>query len=491
MDGLESVFPVNDEIIVMIASTKLNMPHPSYDAREYNYEHPPLGKYILGWALNRDKEYDNTLLIPINLYVYSYLASTELREEQYALRMWTAVFGLLFLVALFFLAKELFNKQVGYVSVVFAGLSVGFINISHLVFQDALLPLFITMALLFALRYVKTNPSTKWKGIPLEFIYLGTCILFMGASLLTRMGQPPFFFAGLLIGFLAVRKGWIPIAIGTILMVAVFHRIYPLTIIGELAQDTYSGALIPQIHLALFRGALDMGSYTLAGGLVLAAIGWILTRPKFSISILRKKWESLENPHRVAFIVILVTLLAGLFTPLGTAPRYYMVFLILPFVYAAYALVKYTPKWGKIILIVLLIADGMLLAGASPDYKEYSLFPGSQPFMIEQGDEYKQFEKLLDTQGITEYFTNDARIILMDERAKPIPPFHKAYYLEAKCNGKFLTEQEGKLFIYNAEYAPIQGNKFLCPLLTLETLQKVEGMEDPFGFEWYRIERTS
>ncbi len=486
LDGMTTTFPVDDEIIVMVAATKLNTPHPGYDPREYNYEHPPLGKLLLGWALDKTKKYPNTAGIQINLYAYSYLASPELRDQLFSFRAWTAIIGILFLVALFFLGKELFDTRTGILAVLFAGISIGFINVSRIVFQDVFLPLFITLALLFAIRYAKGDLKHTWNGIPTPYFDLLLALFFMGASLLTRIGQPPFVLAGIILGLWGVKKKWLPFVIGTALMGAVILYIYPLQLILTLASQTYAGTFLQRVNLSIVTDTLNMTSYSFVGGILLTLAGGAWYHRK-KIPDVKKHIHALQPIHRITLAVMGITILAAVFTQLGLLSRYYIVFLILPLIYFSHAIRKYVPRQGKILLVVLLLLDCILLVSASPNLREYSLVPGMSPFIQDKGEEFHAFISLLAQQGVSEYFSNDARIVLMDPRARPVPPYHQKFILEARCNQKFFTEQKGKLLIYNPSYQPIGKNTFLCPLLTNQTLERVEGIHDPFGFEWYRI----
>lgn len=487
LDGHPSQFPAEDEVIVMVAATKLNTPHPLYDSREYNYEHPPLGKYILGWALDRGKEYYNTSLIPINLYVYSYLAATELRDQLPRFQAWAAIIGLLFLVALFFLGRELFDTRTGIFAAMLGGLSIGFINNSRIVFQDALLPLFLTLSIIFALRYVKGNLSRTWRGIPTPYFDLTLSLLFLGASILTRIGQPPFFLLGMIIGLWGVRGKWTPFLIGSTIMGGLVLLVYPLELILALGRETYAGTFLQVVNGSILTDLLSMTSYSFIGGILLALGGGILYHQRKKIN-LKEKFHALNSTHRLALGMVGITFLAAVFTQLGFLARYSMVFLIIPLVYGAHAIRKYVPAWGKIIIVGLLLLDCIILVGASPDMRTHTLFPEGNPYLPDHGEKYALFQKLLDEQGVKEYFTNDARIILMDPRARPVPPFHKRYDIGNKCDMEFLETQEGKLLLYNPSYQPIGKNTFLCTLLTHERLTPVQGIVDPMGLEWYRIQ---
>ena len=73
----------------------------------------------------------------------------------FAIRLISALLGILTIVVIFFLGKELFNKKVGLISSALISFSFWHLNLSRLGFRAILVPLILTLALYFLFRGIR------------------------------------------------------------------------------------------------------------------------------------------------------------------------------------------------------------------------------------------------------------------------------------------------------------------------------------------------
>jgi 4-amino-4-deoxy-L-arabinose transferase-like glycosyltransferase len=77
----------------------------------------------------------------------------------FAIRLTTAILGILTIICVYLLGKELFNEKIGLVSSALLSFSFWHINLSHLGFRAILTPLVLSLALYFLLRGLRTRKS--------------------------------------------------------------------------------------------------------------------------------------------------------------------------------------------------------------------------------------------------------------------------------------------------------------------------------------------
>ncbi len=281
--------PNDDEVYNFIAAIKLNTPHDNYDPRLFNYEHPFLGKKIMGLLVNPNENYHNTQIIAPNDYSHVYLTAPEIKSQEWGFRLMTALFGILFLIPVFLLARKMYNSSTALISVTLVAIGIGFINLSRITFQDAFLPFFLTFAIYFGYIYyaqkeTKENKFSKW-------ICLMYFFLFITASLLVRMGQPII----IAIAFLFVFRSQLPkfrwIFLVLILSAVVFYLGYGSEAFNSM-QTLRGERFVPlSINTQFIAGLFSQQNMTF-GIFALAGVILLLLKKPISLPI---KWKKIRE----------------------------------------------------------------------------------------------------------------------------------------------------------------------------------------------------
>lgn len=155
--GIGAAFLERDETIYLISAIKLNHENP-YDARWYNYEHPPIAKWFLGFPTRSIKaDYSLTLSIPPEMYVFTYLAPY--KEVYKAVRRVSAVFGVFIVILIFLITKEIYGVKAGLWSTTVAALSFDLITYSRITYLDSTAIAFILATIYFYIKHIKTKKS--------------------------------------------------------------------------------------------------------------------------------------------------------------------------------------------------------------------------------------------------------------------------------------------------------------------------------------------
>ncbi len=477
-----------DEITNVIAAVKLNTPNQTYDARWYNYEHPFLGKKILGLLLE-PRAYYNTTIIPINLFVYNYLGVFEFRDQIERVKWMAALFGILLLIPVFLLGKLLFDWKTGLLAAVLVGLSVGFINLSRIVYQDAILPFFFFFTLYFAFAFIKTPRDKSWKNIRVRDIYFVLTLLFLGLSALVRVGQPFILAMSLLAGLFYTGEKIKKWAVGVVVVSIMVIFFYPFDAFLNLLFLHRSQFFPREVYLNVLVSFISQNSWmvvVLAGALVLFALQKIHKGTFFSTLSHWKK--NTLNLHRISFVVTLVGLITAILFVDGD-PRLYLVFFLLPLIYLSAFLIQKTGKKIKIIFIGAVIFDLFLLASAAPFFMQYTI-GGLQPDYIQDETSYVREAELFMQRMGSRYFTNDARIIADDSHAEAIPPYHDAYSIASICTPDFGANFAGTFLLYNKIAFSFEKTKYLCPYLS-GAVRQLKGLSETLKeeFELYEIRK--
>ena len=84
--------------------------------------------------------------------------------EPWVLRLPAAIFGILTVLGLYFLGRELFSKRVGWLAAFFMATSVWHIIFSRIGFRAVMAPLFLTWALFFFLRAMRESGEREAEG---------------------------------------------------------------------------------------------------------------------------------------------------------------------------------------------------------------------------------------------------------------------------------------------------------------------------------------
>ena len=459
-----SSIPNNDEIYNFVAAVKLNTAHPKYDPRYYNFEHPFLGKQLMGLLIDKDKNYSNTQNISVNLYVYNYLASLELREQENSFRAMTAFFGLLTIIPVFLIARKWYGKKTAVIAAGLFSISVGFINQARIAFPDAFLPFFLLMSIYFGMELFLSKPEDKMAGIPAKWIYWIALFVFLTAGFLVRTGQPLLVLGVLILIYGTKKHKLIKLTAMIPLLGAVVAWGYSLVAIDEMIklQSGYVSAF--ELKFNFLQGLFSLQGIAFAV-LLLAGIGmWFLHSKKLLSP--KQVWHEFHSLNEINqfFVMFIIFTSAGLmFSIAGSLPRYYQLFMVFPIILVAQFIAS--NQRGKLIPLlfcVLVIADIVLLFGVNPHFAEYSVV-GLQPVYIRSSEkEFSLLQEKLQAIGTEFYFTDSAPLIMRDLKAKPFPPPITKPYIERKfCHPDSFSQSESYIFVY-AHNEPLEENNYLC-----------------------------
>ena len=197
----------DDEIVTMISAIKLNISHPAYDPRLYVSTHPYLGKWLMASIIDKDADYTNIKAMPKDApgdWRLSYLTVKEVKNQEMRIRFISALFGILALIPVFLIGRELFGLKTGLLSAALVGLWSGFINLSRLQYQDATLPFFFFFSVYFQILFLKQPEQGKL--FSKETLFLFGVLVFLYLCFLIRIGQPLFLLASVVICILLKNR---------------------------------------------------------------------------------------------------------------------------------------------------------------------------------------------------------------------------------------------------------------------------------------------
>lgn len=458
--------PTDDEIIVMVAAAKLNTTHPSYDARYYNFEHPFLGKKILGlWINTQSKPLTETAAIPVNLFTYNYLAAEELREWEGSMRIINALFGIMALIPIFLIGRKWFGMRTGIMSVILFSIAIGQINLSRYLIQDGLLSFFYLSTVYFFLKYTDNLPG-KWKMIEMKNIYLAATLGMWVLSLLIRIQQPILLGMGMLIALIWLKQPIRAFVLGSILGIGIAIIAYTPTALMEMIEIKITNAVSENSGVYIWNvlaGMISQNSYT---ALVLLGIG-IMTayshKEKVAAAIESITRQPNNNPLTITVICLTSTpLLFSSVTSLGAIPRYFLIIFALPMIYLGNIAAHATTNSHKYLVSGVVLLDIALLFLVAPPFVEYSVL-GLQPiFLTDNTPNQSRVIPLLDSINVDRFFTNDPGLLLRNPRAAPLPPNMKAFGYYDLCDENFSRTFHKSIIVYRSP-EPFEESPFICP----------------------------
>ncbi len=462
-------FTNDDEFFNFISAVKLNIDHPAYDARLYNFEQPFLGKKLMGSLISHEKNYDNVKGITSNLYYYSYLGMPDIRSEEVSMRLIVALFGVLALFPLFAIGKFLFDTKTGIIAAAVGAISAGMINLSRVATQDGILPFFFLSTLYLGLEYFHAGDEKKW-GVKKSTLYGIGMGLFLLLSTLVRVGQPIILAVALLAIALRNRKKLLEcialiLAAGLAAYIGYSPRAISFFLGLEPTSTQFSG-----LHFEFISTFVGQNSYVFLGALALSII--LLIRHKiwdaFSFSHAREKtnewWGGISPRVQSALILTGVFFLALLLTDAGKQPRYAMVLFILPMILVigfAWKKIHTHPKLFLAIGLLFLIDAGLVYAN-HVELTEYRV-AGINPIYLAHDADRDKVLNFLESHEVPFYYTNDAWLMLRDPRAIPLPPRGQFFRESKNCDLDYFEQMEQSIVVYrNSTSDTVKDDRYLC-----------------------------
>jgi hypothetical protein len=462
--------PTDDEVIVMVAAAKLNTNHSEYDPRYYNFEHPFLGKKILGeWIGINSPTLTETSAIPVNLFAYNYLAAEELREWEWSMRIINAIFGLLMLIPLFLIAQKWFGARTGIMSIIIFSLSIGYINLSRYLIQDGILPFFYLFTIYFFLLYVD-NPSGEWRGIRKKNFYLIATIAMWVLALLIRIHQPLILGIAMLIALAWIKHPIKKMIIMSFIGLGIAAIAYTPTAILVMIRIKGANAVIKNSGLLaanVISGMISQNSIMVIGLIIMAIIALYLHREKWlqwiKLFVQRRTTNSVEV---AACWITLIPLIFSFFTSMGTIPRYFLLAFVFPMIYLGKIAAHASMDKQKYAIVGLVVADIVILALAAPSLMNYSV-AGMQPtFLIDETSHQLRVIPMLASLHVDRFFTNDAGLLFRNPRAAPLPPYSKWFAYHDLCNENFRQRFHKSVIVYRSNDS-FYESPFVCPFVKI------------------------
>ncbi len=537
--------PTDDEFYTMIPAVKLNVPHPNYDPRMFNFHHPFFGFKLMGALIDRGKAYTNTVNIPPNLLYWSYMAAPELRDEEKSMRFMTALFGMLLLIPVFLIGRELYGNIAGLLAASLTGISVGFINLSRVAFQDAFLPFFMFMAMYFGMKYLKADEKEKVLGVDKALVNMLLALVFLYLSFIVRIGQPLLVFLALVLAVF-IRKGkkyaWVflysvPIMATVVLLSFGVEPIMQMLslrggkvieialntgfIQGAVAQGAYASTLmlaftaylvaadfLPKPQKMVFSGKLSLREIRDRLGLSSTSEArdyiernYEYNREGDSYTVLEKKAQGfmeklstffwgLESGKKFLLMTFALLLLAAIFTETGSTPRLYLFIFILPIIFVAGKIVRFSRHVQYMALSLALLADTYSLYAANPNFNEYTVF-GIQPiYILNFKSQYMETLDFLSDENGPKVITNEPGLLLRYANSEPLPPNYRGFSESENCNDDYFRAQKGNILVYRRLEYDLNSNQYICPAIRNANLVPIKNVSDgAVGtlFEIYRF----
>ncbi|MDP8248036.1 MAG: DUF2298 domain-containing protein [Candidatus Tritonobacter lacicola] len=161
-----------------------------------------------------------------------------------------AAFGVLTILATYFLGRRLYSTRTGLIAALFLCLSVLHIQLSHFYIVDVVMALFCVCAILCASRLTGPGPRRlRW------FVLLGACI---GLSIATKFSGVPLFLVpcAVLVWGLKDRAGrrkiWFGFAVTVVVALAVWFVCEPYAFVGERAPARPDAPMKDRVMYSLF-----------------------------------------------------------------------------------------------------------------------------------------------------------------------------------------------------------------------------------------------
>ncbi len=167
-----------------------------------------------------------------------------------------------------------------------------------------------------------------------------------------------------------------------------------------------------------------------------------------------------------------------LFSDAGSLPRFYMVFSLFPIIFVSRFIASRIQVDKKIAycFAFIVILDLLLLFSVNPFFTSYSV-AGMKPTYIENhGIALDFFKNKLNETGIEYYFTNDATLLLRDEKAKPFPPPKYFAFNEREfCTPVFFEKLEWYFLVYNSN-EELLANDRICGEIRKHEIQFIAAL---------------
>ncbi len=190
-------------------------------------------------------------------------------NEPWVLRLPSAIFGILTVLGIYFLAKELFSARVGLLSAFFTATSFWHINFSHIGFRAIASIFFLTWALYFLIKAIR-SANTTYYILPTTYSLIGGVLFGLGFYTYISYRVAPLLLL-LFIPFFRKDKGFGKImaifllaTFFTALPIGIYYLQNPADFMGRTTQVSVFSSASPLNDLAM-NTVKTLGMFNFAG----------------------------------------------------------------------------------------------------------------------------------------------------------------------------------------------------------------------------------
>ena len=421
---LDANYLNGDEEFYIVAAEKFHA-GSDYDVRIWNYHAPPVAKYIMSLPLAfTQADYSIPYAIPPNLWVWNYVAFESIKQVYTLIRTVTALFGILFIVFIFLIGRELFGRTAGLWAAASAAIAIDYIILSRVALVDMFLYAFIASTMFFYIKYRKAAKPLPW----LIGLFFSLILMFGTKNAQWIVVIPPLLYVEIVGNKKHIMK---TIHFLVILGIAWFIHssfIYPPAFSKPAYEFFTMGAnknFIEPYADIVVKSILTINSYFFLAVFALT-IGFYLR----ALGILKKSlyWGKIKNhlahpsPYTFVIFIAILSLLTFSLTSLSQNSKYVGQISIPFFVLGGFVVTKVWNRYkiAKGVLLLLLLIGVFSAIWYFPSYEEY---PGQQVISIANpGSLVNPLLDFLHKQGNPPVITNEMNLLLFyTGQAFPIP----------------------------------------------------------------------
>lgn len=457
-----------DEPTSVIAAMKFF--HSSFgDAVSYSPASPPFGRMILGLpSLLINADYGVVTLTNPMVNIFNFKSYDAISKNYIAMRLVLAFVGILCILCIYLISKDLFGKKAALWSAIISAISFDLIIWSRILYMGGFVIFFSLGTLLFFIKYIKSK----------KYIYLGLTYLFLFFAVGSHHVQPWFLIPVLIICQFIFNKNFrenVLVSIGYLICFGLMWLIYTSFLIRpvrEAIDYTYGGS--SQSFISLIFSNLNFNYHNLVFGFllrnnyVLSLVSLICLFLFFKLIFKKKLFGKLKllfvskDLKLIILLLFFISFLCLGITILGNSMRQ-LLFLFIPlYIYSGFVIEKITKKKVILFLIILLILvtiiQGMLnFPSGAINYTNFGISKYNAFSYDEKLD--KNVLDFLDSLGNPYIMTNHVNTLIFykGEKSSLILSEEKTVSGEELCSYELfdLFKQSNLLMLYNG---PIDEN---------------------------------
>lgn len=492
-----------DESIYIISALKLT--HGSIeDPRLWNYEHPPIAKWLYGLpTLLISTNYEEVFNLPMNKYIWIYKAHEAIKSTYQTLRIMPLFFGILTILLVFLITKELWGQYAALWATAVASLFNHLIFFSKIAYLDSAYVFFSLLMLFLYIRYINSKANNKIKYF---ILFLVSLILVLGSK--NPYQFPTIAFLMFSNFFVEENKKYKKMFIISILLITIifFSLIYPVLwlktdkVIEYVKIKFGSHSITPNIdqsnfiltsltkRLELFPQLLLAGNTTFIFTVViLIIVSLLFLRKTVNNKLLNifsyKAIKTFSFSNKTLFTVLAFFIIYMLFSFVANMGNYYLQIPLLLLLLLASNIYNKIPAsfFFSLLFCALLLIDICFIAVAFP-FHNGDINPLIANKSLTKNNEY-------DLVGFSQdalNFVSEEKKPLLSNNLNMLAFFNGEKYAmpspsDENCKKEFFESlKEKKTFLVYAGN-PLNPSEWFCPLIA-EYVDPVPLQHDVGGF---------